>query len=789
MLVINSASGGGVRYWQQEAVASRWLGQGAHALGLEGAVTRDDLVATLAGRAPDGTALTARPGLRRRQGWDLVLAAPKSFSLLAEAGLRLDLPAGPVLVDAYRQAVADTVTTLEGRAAFVVSGGQRRPAPAVVAACFEHLKSDAGQPHFHSHVVLANLGALPVGEPVGGQPAGERRWGCLVGDELWRWREALGAGFHMALRDHLARAGLYFTWELSPGGLGELTEVPATARAAASTRSTEVAASRASFGSVSRAADRVAQGSSRSGTRAVPVERPQWGDDQAAAVLAEAQGRPAPATAAPAVPTVAEALAGRSSTFTEPDVVVALGETAPSGLGLSSAVDWARQWCPPDRGPATTPRSRGVDERIVDLFVEARFARCAQVSPVLAERELAELGTAPGVAEAALGITCGGEGVSIVPSAPWLAQAEVIDAARSVWQAAGMTVEVAAPTEISARRWQALTSLRPPGTPVRAPTGPTGPTGLTGVTGHGRVTSGRALVVDAADHLGPLALADLVDRATRSGTKLVLVAQGTVPGRQRPLSEALEHLAQAYAPPGDWSPARLPGPAWPHGRVDDDSGLLHGALSGPQSIAHLVQAWAQAVTRASSAEAPMMVALGPAEAEALNAAGRQCSPAAGPHVLLGRRWYGEGDQVMALRRLGQVPTATRGVVMGTEEDGVLVRWRRGGDSWTASVGQGQAGSLGYGYATTVPYLRNLGDDVALLALGPPAHLGPRQGQCREAWVTLAGSGLPSFGPGGREARLRAGWEELSSYRARPSPEPQVGRDLTVRRRPPGPALS
>ena len=46
----------------------------------------------LLGQSPGGETLTARPGLRRRHGWDLVFAAPKSLSLLAAPGLRATPP-------------------------------------------------------------------------------------------------------------------------------------------------------------------------------------------------------------------------------------------------------------------------------------------------------------------------------------------------------------------------------------------------------------------------------------------------------------------------------------------------------------------------------------------------------------------------------------------------------------------------------------------------------------------------------------------------------------------------
>ena len=208
MLIVNTASASGGPYWAGSAVHTCWLGQGAVLLGLTGPVGQADLRSVMLGRDPSGEPLTSRPGLRRRHGWDLVLAAPKSVSLLAEAGPG---PASSGLREPYRQAVSDVVVALEQRAAWMRSGGNQVPAQGVVAAAFEHVANDSGYPHLHTHLVLANLAAGANGY-----------WGCLVGNELWRWREGLGAAFHLALRSRITEAGFGFRWELSEGGYGEI---------------------------------------------------------------------------------------------------------------------------------------------------------------------------------------------------------------------------------------------------------------------------------------------------------------------------------------------------------------------------------------------------------------------------------------------------------------------------------------------------------------------------------------------------------------------------------------
>ena len=80
-----------VGYYENKTAPSAWLGQGAAALGLEGAVDRAQLIALLEGRLPDGTDLSVRGGRQdaARRGTDLTLSASKSYSLLATADPRL----------------------------------------------------------------------------------------------------------------------------------------------------------------------------------------------------------------------------------------------------------------------------------------------------------------------------------------------------------------------------------------------------------------------------------------------------------------------------------------------------------------------------------------------------------------------------------------------------------------------------------------------------------------------------------------------------------------------------
>ena len=418
-------------------------------------------------------------------------------------------------------------------------------------------------------------------------------------------------------------------------------------------------------------------------------------------------------------------------------MLVALAETLPSGLNLRQAAAWAHNWCnashvltsdrndglragrlPEGRlpdGPLpegrllageppgvpskrwTTTLASQLDQRVLDLAADARFAHMAEVMPALAAAELEYLRPPSGAISEGVRLACGPEGVTIVPRGPWLAQAACIDAARAAWQAAGVTVGLACPSELAARRWRALTSLQD----------------IQGnVTGHDTSARGspgrRVLVVDAADRLSPRTLAGLLDRSASSRTKVVLVLGGTVPGDGPSVAGSLDQLAEEQVGPR----AVLAGPlssvsAWPAARDASANGavslpgiVVRGSLTGADAMAHAVQAWA-ADARAG-ATPPLMVAFGPAEAQALNLAARPLwlefygrnlaapsPPGSDLEVMLGERGYAVGDRVVALRRIGAATSATSGSVVALGAGSVTVEWQgprgRGGARWATST--------------------------------------------------------------------------------------------------------
>ena len=266
-----------------------------------------------------------------------------------------------------------------------------------------------------------------------------------------------------------------------------------------------------------------------------------------------------------------------------------------------------------------------------------------------------------------------------------------------------------------------------------------------------------ALVVDAADHLSPAALAEMVAQAVAQRTKLVLVLGGTVPFAGRSLAASLDQLAGELAGPEmeELMPSRAARPT-----VSVPGIPVHGSLTGAAAMAHIVDAWAAATP--AGKRPPLMVAFGPAEAEALNATARARRPPR-PEVLLGGRRYAVGDEVIALRRLGSVSGATRGTVVALEDQALHVAWRGRAGPLTAPVGAEHADALGHGYATTIPYLRACQPtEDSVMVLGDPVALAGRGAPVTAAWVTLSGPGVPAPGAAGMELRRRAGVAQLAT---------------------------
>lgn len=213
----------------------RWFGRGAEALGLEGTVERESFRRVLDGVLPNGQVLGRQTpeGRQHAPGWDLTFSAPKSVSILVEAGL------DERLLKAHEAAAREALGWIESEVAGTrtrrASGVEFRRTGSLVAALFTHHTSRAQDPNLHTHAVVANA-----------TQRGDGTFGSLHSIELYEAKMVAGQVYRSAL----ARAALALGYEVRAGkdGLFEIEGVPANVMEAMSQRRAAVVEKLAEWG-------------------------------------------------------------------------------------------------------------------------------------------------------------------------------------------------------------------------------------------------------------------------------------------------------------------------------------------------------------------------------------------------------------------------------------------------------------------------------------------------------------------------------------------------------------
>jgi conjugative relaxase-like TrwC/TraI family protein len=142
-------------YGEEGRALGTWVGREAAALGLAGSTAPGDLGTLLSVRHPgDGSRLAGRT---RNAGFDLTFTAPKSVSVLAAVS---DASLNAAVVAAHEAGVSAGLRYLETNECFVrrgAGGAVVIGARGFVGAAFTHELSRSGDPHLHTHVVIANV--------------------------------------------------------------------------------------------------------------------------------------------------------------------------------------------------------------------------------------------------------------------------------------------------------------------------------------------------------------------------------------------------------------------------------------------------------------------------------------------------------------------------------------------------------------------------------------------------------------------------------------------------------
>ncbi len=222
-------------YGDAGRVPSRWCGTGAQIQGLRGEVGRAALRDQLSGTVLDRDGTARQLGIQRagefqhRAGWDFTVSAPKSVSLEALVHNRNDT------AQAHRNAVAAVISYLEKNGAIARINGQRVNTGNLTIAAYDHVSSRAGDPQWHTHLLIANLTYDKDG-----------RARSLSNEDLLNLRKAADAIYHQTLSRELQRLGYEVRHDRH--GRVEIADYTPAQLADFSTRSKEIEAALAARG-------------------------------------------------------------------------------------------------------------------------------------------------------------------------------------------------------------------------------------------------------------------------------------------------------------------------------------------------------------------------------------------------------------------------------------------------------------------------------------------------------------------------------------------------------------
>jgi len=233
------------------ASAGRWAGAASAGLGLEGPLQPEAFRRLLGGEHPR-TGRPMGPGRGRVAGFDLTFSAPKSASVVCALG---GAETAGVVVAAHAEAVAGALGYLEGHGVTAArrtgSGRIVLPTTGMIAATFTHAVNRNGDPHLHSHVVMANL-----------VHGADGRWSACDRRGLDAHRRAAAAVYGAHLRAALS-AALGVQWVGAPGRPADIAGVGPELIGEFSSRAADIRRHRHEMGAHSARGGRVAWAATR----------------------------------------------------------------------------------------------------------------------------------------------------------------------------------------------------------------------------------------------------------------------------------------------------------------------------------------------------------------------------------------------------------------------------------------------------------------------------------------------------------------------------------------------
>jgi conjugative relaxase-like TrwC/TraI family protein len=499
-----------------------WVGQVAIELELHGKVEPDQLGTMLTGRNPlDGETfgLKSPPGREPVPGFDLTFSAPKSVSLTWALGGH---PVSGEVMEAHRAAVAEALGYMERNACWArrgKGGATFVPGNGFLAAAYAHRSSRAGDPHLHTHVLIANATKGPAG-----------RWSRLYHPAIFEHARTAGFIYEAHLRHELTRR-LGIEWGQAEDGVANIRGFSPEEMRRFSTRRAEILAA-AGEGASARAMQIATLETRQTKDRDLTTEslREAWrakgaeiGLDREA--IGARLGHELPGEAVLTVQQIERSVTEHASHFDRRDAIRAVAENLPHGAPASEVEELADAFLASGSviEIAVTPRGpRFTTERIWQLEQQAlavagRMHAAEGVATVDPIRMCRVLDACPSLkadqramVERLLG---GGAGLEVVIGEAGSGKTYATVAAAAGWASVGYELQVAAPT------WRAANVLRAEGLPATTVAGLLGRLDA----GEERLRANTVLLVDEAGMVDSASLARLIDHAHEARAKLVLV--------------------------------------------------------------------------------------------------------------------------------------------------------------------------------------------------------------------------------------------------------------------------
>lgn len=740
---LNAVADGVDEYYRGVGEApGRWVGTARSLLNLDGDVRPKDLRAIWAGEHPTTAEPLGRFPNRKVAGFDLTFRAPKSVSILAGLG---DPDTARAVREAHESAVDAAFAYLEREAARSRAGKNgvhQIEVNGLIAAGFRHRTSRAGDPHLHTHMLVANMA-----EGVDGT------WRTLDGRLLYLHSATAGYLYEAQLRHELTvRLGV--EWGPVHNGIADIVGIDQDVRDHFSDRRKQIEAHLDEVGFRTARSAQLATLATRE-AKPAPVDhgsmRRAWRAKGAEigwdpATLADVVDR-LPRSAVGADPVAladdllsAEGLTKQASSFDRRDLLRAVCDRLPGGALVADIEDMADQVVDQHdvvrlvetEGPGllTSNVIRRSDGTVIAADLgEARWStaqligiernvvarstgRVAEGAGVVPDAVLSEvLARRPTLgdeqAEMVTRLTTSGNGIDVVCAAAGTGKTYTLDAAREAWEASGHRVIGAALAGIAAQELQSTAAI---------PSSTMAMLQIDLDARRERLDEHTVVVIDEAGMAGTRSLAPILQAADEAGAKVVLVGDP----RQLPEIDAggvLTGLAKRLEPI-ELSDNRRQRCEWERRALDElRSGDVDAAFEAYRDNERIVTAptaidvrrtmvadwWSHRVAGDSVA----MSAFRRGDVDDLNGRARaylvRAGEVSGPELVLNERPYQAGDQVVCLRNnrhLG-VRNGTRATIDEVDADRKTITIGLGDRPVVLPKDYLADGNIAHGYATTI----------------------------------------------------------------------------------------